>query len=60
MRFVTRLAPEIEKLLKIIEQKSKYNQVRQRAKFIQLSYQGAQISSIIKIVKFSINTIYNW
>jgi transposase len=60
MRFITRLAPETEKLLKRIEQKSKYYQVRQRVKCIQLSYQGYQISSIMKILKVSRNTIYNW
>lgn len=60
MRFITRLAYETEKLLKRIEQKSKYYQVRQRAKCIQLSYQGFQISKIMKILKVGRNTIYNW
>jgi transposase len=60
MRFLTRLAPETEKLLQKIEQKSKYYQVRQRAKCIQLSYQGYEINKIMKILGVSRNTIYNW
>ena len=60
MRFITRLAYETEKLLERIEEKSKYYQVRQRAKCIQLSYQGYQIRQIIEILKVSRNTIYNW
>ncbi|BAQ65592.1 hypothetical protein [Geminocystis sp. NIES-3709] len=47
MRFVTRLAPETQQLLKTIEQKSKYYQVRHRAKSILLSYQGYKITQIM-------------
>ncbi len=60
MRLITRLAPETQKILKRIEEKSKYYQVRKRAKCIQLSYQGYQISDIMKILEVSRNTIYNW
>lgn len=38
----------------------KYYQVRQRAHCIKLSFQGYQISELIKIFKVSRNTIYNW
>ncbi|BAQ64243.1 helix-turn-helix domain-containing protein [Geminocystis sp. NIES-3709] len=60
MRFVTRLAPETQQLLKTIEQKSKYYQVRHRAKSILLSYQGYKITQIMLILNISRNTIYNW
>lgn len=60
MRFVTRLAPETQQLLNTIEQKSKYYQVRHRAKSILLSYQGYKINHIMLILNVSRNTIYNW
>ena len=60
MRFITRLAPETQQLLKTIEQKSKYYQVRHRAKYILLSYQGYKIIQIMSIFKISRNTVYNW
>jgi transposase len=60
MRFITRLAPETQQLLKTIEQKSKYYQVRHRAKSILLSYQGYSIGQIMSIFNISRNTVYNW
>jgi len=60
MRFITRLAPETQQLLKTIEQKSKYYQVRHRAKSILLSYQGYKISQIMLLFDVSRNTVYNW
>lgn len=60
MRFISRLGYETQKLLKTIEKRSKYYQVRNRAKCIQLSYEGYEINQIIKILKISRNTIYNW
>ncbi len=60
MRFITRLATETQQLLNTIEQKSKYYQVRNRAKSILLSYQGYNISQIMLIFNVSRNTVYNW
>ena len=60
MRFITTLAPETQQLLKTIEQKSKYYQVRHRAKSILLSYQGYSIKQIMSVFNVSRNTIYNW
>lgn len=60
MRLITRLATETQQLLKTIEQKSKYYQVRHRAKAILLSYQGYTISQIMLIFNVSRNTVYNW
>lgn len=60
MRFITRLAPETINILERIEKESKYYQVRQRAKCIQLSFHGYEIKEIMRILKVSRNTIYNW
>ena len=60
MRFITRLAPETQQLLKTIEQKSKYYQVRYRAKSILLSYQGYKVSQIMLTFNVSRNTVYHW
>jgi transposase len=60
MRFISRLGYETKKLLKTIEKKSKYYQVRNRAKCILLSYEGYEINQLINILKISRNTIYNW
>jgi transposase len=60
MRYIKGLTLETSLLLKRIYKQSKYYQVRQRAHCIQLSYEGYQISKLIKIFKVSRNTIYNW
>jgi transposase len=60
MRYIKGLTLETSLLLKRIYKQSKYYQVRQRAHCIQLSYEGYQISELIKIFKVSRNTIYNW
>ena len=60
MRHIKGLTKETLKILDRIYQQSKYYQVRHRAHCIKLSYQGYQISELIKIFKVSRNTIYNW
>ena len=60
MRHIKGLSKETLKILDRIYQQSKYYQVRQRAHCIKLSFQGYQISELIKIFKVSRNTIYNW
>ncbi len=60
MRFITRISPETKQLLKRIEKKSNYYQVSRRAKCIQLSYQGYQITELVAIFNVSVNTINNW
>ncbi len=60
MRYIRNLSQETLKLLDKIYKKSKYYQVRQRAHCLILSYQGYQISELMKIFKVSRNTIYNW
>ncbi len=60
MRYIKGLTRDTLKLLDRIYKQSKSYQVRQRAHCIQLSYQGYQISELMKIFKVSRNTIYNW
>lgn len=60
MRFISRLGYETQKLLKTIGKRSKYYQVRNRAICILLSYEGYEINQIMKILKISRNTTYNW
>ncbi len=60
MRYIINLTKETLKILKRIEKESKYPQVRKRALSIQLSYEGWTINQLIKILKVSRNTIYNW
>ena len=60
MRHIKGLSKETLKILDRIHQQSKYYQVRQRAHCIKLSFQGYQISELIKMFKVSRNTIYNW
>ena len=60
MRYIINVSQETLKILKRIEKESKYPQVRKRALSIQLSYEGWAIKELIKILKVSRNTIYNW
>ena len=60
MRYIKSLTQETLKILKRIEKESKHHQVRKRALCIQLSYEGWKIKELIKILKVSRNTIYNW
>lgn len=60
MRYIIKVTKETLKMLKRIEKESKYPQVRKRALCIQLSYEGWKIKELIKILKVSRNTIYNW
>ena len=60
MRYIIQVSQETLKILKRIEKESKYSQVRKRALCIQLSYDGWAIKELIKILKVSRNTIYNW
>ncbi|MDY7007017.1 MAG: helix-turn-helix domain-containing protein [Cyanobacteriota bacterium] len=60
MRYIKGLTKDTLTLLELIYKHSKYYQVRQRAHWIKLSYQGAKISELMKIFKVSRNTIYNW
>jgi transposase len=60
MRYIKGLTRETLKLLERIYQESKYYQVRQRVHCIKLSYEGYEISELMKIFKVSRNTIYNW
>lgn len=60
MRHIKGLTKETLKILDRIYQQSKYYQVRQRAHCIKLSFQGYEISELIKIFQVSRNTIYNW
>ena len=60
MRYIKGLSRETLKLLKRIYKQSEYNQVRQRAHCIQLSYEGYTIAKLMKVFQVSRNTIYNW
>lgn len=60
MRYIKGLTKDTIKLLKRIHKQSKYYQVRQRSQVILLSYEKYRISELIKILKVSRNTIYNW
>ena len=60
MRHIKGITKETFKLLKRIYKQSKYYQVRQRSLAIQLSYEGYKIAELMKILKVSRNTIYNW
>jgi transposase len=60
MRYIRGITKETLKILKRIEKESKYPQVRKRALCIQLSYEGWEIKELIKILKVTRNTIYNW
>ena len=60
MRYIQGLTRETSLMLERIYRESKYYQVRQRAHCIRLSYQGTEISQLMKIFEVSRNTIYNW
>lgn len=60
MRYIKGITKKTLKLLKRIYKQSKYYQVRERALAIQLSYEGYKIAELMKILKVSRNTIYNW
>lgn len=60
MRYIRGLTKETLKILKRIEKQSNYYQVRKRALCIQLSFEGRTIPQLIKILKVTRNTIYNW
>ena len=60
MRYLKGLSQETLSVLERIYKQSKYYQVRQRAHCLRLSYQGYQISELMKIFQVSRNTIYNW
>ncbi len=60
MRYIKGLTQETLKLLERIYPESKYAQVRQRAHCLRLSYEGYQISELMRIFKVSRNTIYHW
>lgn len=60
MRFIRELNTETRKLLERISRRSKYYQVRDRAKCIILSYQGFSINQLMLIFGLTRKTIYNW
>lgn len=60
MRFIRDLSWESQKMLERIYRESKHHQVRQRAKCLLLSFQGATIEELMKIFKVTRKTLYNW
>ncbi|HEY9851089.1 MAG TPA: helix-turn-helix domain-containing protein, partial [Leptolyngbyaceae cyanobacterium] len=60
MRFIKGLTQETIKMLERIYKHSKYQQVRQRAQCIKLSYDGYTINNLTQIFKVSRLTITNW
>lgn len=60
MRFIRDLNGENQKMLERIYRESKHHQVRQRAKCILLSFQGATIEELVKIFGVARKTVYNW
>lgn len=60
MKFLTEIAPETQKMLRRINQQSKYYQVRERAQAILLSSQGYRITELMEIFLVSRRTIHNW
>ena len=60
MRFIQNLSFETLSLLNRLQKESKYNQVRQRALCIRLSFERYKIKELMTIFKVSRSTIYNW
>lgn len=60
MRYIENLSPETVSLLNRLNKQSQHHQVRQRALCIRLSFEKHTINQLIKIVKVSRRTIYNW
>ena len=60
MRYIENLSQETVSLLNRLNKQSQYHQVRQRALCIRLSFEKHTINQLIKILKVSRRTIYNW
>lgn len=60
MFFLREINPLTFKLLERIYRQSRHHQVRQRAHFLILARQGIEVEELIKILKVSYKTIYNW
>jgi transposase len=60
MRRICDLNYDTQKMLRKIYKKSKNHQTRERAKCLLLSFEGKNISELMKIFEVTRKTIYNW